>query len=489
MNTSNAISWQVYGGVFIALIRFLSSMVLARYLSPDDFGLYGLAILFFTFISTLGSVGFSSALVRKSHCSDVDYQTCFWLTAASRFVMFSLTFIFLYPISVFFNEPVLISILAIISFNFLISLFEVIPNLILVKNLNYKVINIIQVFATLLETMLILTLVIIFDYTYWALVFGMLFNACIVSSVMLFKTKWKPSFQFSKDSYLEQANFGWNTLGFSIMNYLTGNLDYLIVSKTLGTYFLGIYEFAYRIPFLIHQRLVQPIGLVIYPSMSKLKGDRVAIFDLYSDTIYFLSLIVFPVLGGMLAVADIMVIVVWGEKWVEVIPPLQILALCTILRVWPQSVGAIFMIDNRPDIPFKISIVTMLFTLFFVSLFSFFWGIVGVAWGMVFSLIPSYFSVYLGLKRLDKSFMDIFRKQYPIIIVSIIMVSVVFLVKNMLLVNFSQGISLLLSIMTGFIVYPLVFILFFRSSFIYILEKIDLKYNNYRIKFLIKKMS
>ena len=317
----------------------------------------------------------------------------------------------------------------------------------------------------------------------------MILNSIIVAILMTSNTRWYPRFQFSKSCFNEQSNFGWNNLGFSIMHYFSGNLDYLIVSKTLGTYFLGIYEFAYRVPYIIHQRLVQPVGLVIYPAMSKVKTDREAVFELYSDTIYLLSFIVFPLLGGMIVVANEMVSVIWGDKWLEVVLPLQILAFCTILRVWPQSIGAVFLIDNRPDIPFKISIFVLVFSLVFVSSFAYFWGIIGVAWGMVFSLIPSYYAVYLSLKRLNKTFLHIFHRLYPIIIITLLMMSIVYLFKSFILIDFLLIINLIFSVFIGIFTFIFLFVMIFKKDVLYVLRVLYEKSNNRFFEKLIFRLS
>ena len=429
-STSNAMTWQIYGGVTVAGIRFLSSMVLARFLTPSDFGIYGLAILCFTLVSAIGSAGFSSALIRKDNCTETDLSTCFWLTFCTRFVMFLILLGFAYPISLFFNEPAVLPILFLISIIFLISVFEVIPNTLLSKSLNYKVINLIQVFAIVIESIFIIWLVVYMEYDYWALAYGMILNTIIVAVCFYFSVDWKPRLKFSRESYNEQARFGWNTLGFSIMNYFSTNLDYIVVSKSLGTYFLGIYEFAFRIPFLLYQRLVQPVGLVVYPSMAKVKSNKNAVFKMYIDTIYYLSLFMFPALTGMIILGDVMVLTLWGSQWMEAIVPLQILAFCTMLRVWPQAIGAIFMVEGRPDLPFKISIVTLILTLIFVGTFAMKWGLVGVAWGMVLALMPSYYAIFRGLKMINKSFKDILVNLHPVIVSTFCMGGIVYGVKT-----------------------------------------------------------
>jgi len=460
----HAASWQIFGGIWTTIVRIGASVFLARLLTPEDFGVFGMSLLAYELISAVAAMGMGAGIIARKNVSDIDLCTCFWSMAAVRFFMFCGCFFGAPLAGAFFDNHLLVDVIRVISFTFLISILEVVSAALLTKELKFKTINMIQGITVLIESVFAVLLASFTDLGYWSLVYAMLINSTITSVSLFVLAGWRPKFKFSKESFKYLFNFGANSLGFSFMNYLSNNLDYLLVGKTLGARALGLYEFAYRIPHIIQLRLVQPIGSTLFPTLSKVQDDNEKLLNGYLKTVQFLCLIAFPMLGGLATLADNLVLLLWGEQWVEIIVPLQILCLCAALRVVPQSVGAILFCKKRPDIPFKLSFVSLIWTAICVGIFGVMFGITGVAWGMVLSTIPQYFSIYFAFRLIDKKTFIVLVALKPVVWSTLAMLVVVFTAKSLLL-SFAlhDAVILLSCIVAGVIVYTLCLFTFFTE--------------------------
>lgn len=462
----NSAIWQMAGGIWTTVVRIGASVFLARLLSPEEFGTFGMSLLAYELVCALAAMGMGAGIVARKNLSDLDLNTCFWSMAVVRLVMFAICFISAPLASAFFNNSLLTDILRVISFTFLISALEVVPAALLTKELKFKTINLTQGITVLIESIFA---VIIAKYTnlgYWSLVYAMVLNSLLSSIALFLLSGWRPKWQFSKESFDYLFKFGINSLGFSFMNYLSHNLDYLLVGRLLGAKGLGLYEFAYRIPHIIQLRVVQPIGSALFPTLSKVQDDDDKLLRGYVTTVQFLTLIAYPSLVGLALVADLLVPILWGEQWLPIITPLQILCFCAALRVTPQSVGAILLSKNRPDIPFKISIISLVWTTLCVSILGLHYGIVGVAWGMVISTLPQFISIHCAFRLINKPLNKLSQPLLPICYSTIAMALIVTLAKELMLaLEFNDAIVLILAIIIGALGY-IVFLLTIFNRFV-----------------------
>lgn len=395
--------WQVFGGSWQAVVRIVASMFLARALTPEDFGLFGMAILVYEFLTYIGALGMGTGIIAKQEVSQDDLCTCFWTMAAMRTAMFLGCFLGAPLAAVYFGNNGLTNVLRAISFTFLLSIFEVVSLIILIKELQYKTINLIRGIAVFLEACVAISLALTTDLGYWSLVLAMIASAMANYLAIFIAAKWMPKFIFSQSSFRYLFRFGINTLGSSIMNYFTQNIDYILVGRMLGAKVLGLYEFAYRIPHIIELRIAYPISSVLFPSLSKVQGDNQRLITGYLKLLKFICLVTFPALAGLAAVADSAVLVLWGDQWVVIIPPLQILCFCTMLRIIPQASGAVLYCKKRPDLHFKISVCCLVWTVVVVLILGKLYGVMGIAWGMLVSVFPAYLSVYFVFKLTQQS--------------------------------------------------------------------------------------
>ena len=395
--------WQIMGGGWQTVVRLAASTVLARVLAPEDFGLFGMALLAQGLISHIGALGMGTGIIAKKDVSEDDLCTCFWTMAGMRFVLFIATFAIAPLAAAFFDTPKVIWVLRAVSFTFLFSILSAVSTTLLQKQLRFGNLVVINGLSALLESGIAVALALLTDFRYWALVFAMLISSLFMHLTIFVWVKWYPKFKFSKESFRYLFRFGINNLGFSIVNYFHQNIDYLLVGRLLGTASLGFYEFAYRIPHLIQVRFARPVGGVVFPALSKVQDSNERLIAGYVKAVKYIALSAFPVLGGLAVLADLIVTVLWGGKWMPIVVPLRILCLCAAIRCSMQPLGSIFLCKDRPDIPFKFGLVRLVFTFFVVGVLGYLYGLNGVAGGMLASTLPAIYIFHLAFKMTESS--------------------------------------------------------------------------------------
>ncbi|GAB6162468.1 lipopolysaccharide biosynthesis protein [Desulfothermus naphthae] len=483
MNTSSLVRssgkaalWQILGGGWQTLVRLGASVFLARALKPSDFGLFGMALLFRDLLVHIGAMGMASGIIVKKNVSQEDLNTCFWTMAAVRCCLFLIAFLGAPLVALFFKESRVVPVIQIVAFCFIIQIFSIIPNTLLIKELRFKSLNLINGIGVFLESSLAVFLAINTDLAYWSLVIALLVSNLFINLAIFASAIWWPRFNFNKESFNYLFRFGIHGLFFSIISYLRQNLDYLLVGRLLGSYQLGLYEFAYRIPHLVFDRISRPVGSVVFPALSKVQDDNNKIFTGYVKSVKFVTFIAFPMLFGLAAVADILVPVFWGEQWLSIIKPLQILCLCAALRCIFQPIGSIFYCKNRPDLQSKIAFINLIFTAISISILGYFYGLIGVALGMLVSCLPSFIILWYAFHvLLEKNFFMLFKELWPIIFSSLMCLFGTFWVKKLCLIfHLNIQIVSLITIFSGAIIYVICIFILFNSLIKEIFKNIGL---------------
>lgn len=448
--------------MWLTLIRLGASTMLARLLYPSDFGLFGMALIARELIVVVCNVGMSTGLISKKDITAEDLDTAFWFMAGLRLVMFAATYICAPGAALFFDDPRITDVMRVISVTFLIAPFSDVGTAILRKNLYFKEMTVLNGLAALIESSVAVVLAFNTELGYWALVFGMLVNTVIVNIGVMILAKWWPRLRFNRESYRYLFKYGINGLGFNIVNYLNQNIDYLLVGKLLGPSSLGLYEFSYKIPHMFLDRVARPVGAVLFPSLSKVQDKDDYIFIGTVKSIKYTTLIIFPMMFGLIGVADVFVQVLWGNQWIDVVHPLQILCLGATIRVIGQPVGAVFYCKNRPDLPFKFSLVLMVITFILVGFLGKFYGLFGVAIGMTISVIPSLYVIHFALRLIGGSLLDLLIELRPCFISGVICGVFAFYVKKLCYFLVMPDLfSLLIPVLIGALIYFTVIYIFY----------------------------
>ncbi|GAA4303683.1 hypothetical protein GCM10023183_16490 [Nibribacter koreensis] len=295
----------------------------------------------------------------------------------------------------------------------------------------------------------------------WSLVLNYIISSALSAIFVWIISPWKPVPQFDKLAFKELFGYSSNLLGFGILNYWVRNLDNLLVGKFIGTSALGVYSRAYTLMLLPITQITAVITKVMFPALSAIQDDVSKVRSIYIRSITIIAFVTFPMMIGLLIVADSFILSIYGDKWVNVVPILQVLCVVGLVQSITTTVGWIFNSQGKTKVQLRWALFTSTFRCisFFVGIQ---WGVMGVAMAyMLGTLMLSVPSLFLAGRIIKLQLRDIFDSLLPTTLISVVMGLGVYGVKLMLInFNLSPIIVLLLLIVTGVTIYIFLSFLF-----------------------------
>lgn len=311
-------------------VQFTVGVVLARLLTPKDFGLVGMVTVFTVLGTTFVDSGFSQALIRKEKCSERDYSTVFYFNLLIGGAVYGLLILLAAPIARFYNEPELTGIVKAIGVIIIIESLTVIQRTILTKNINFKLQTKISVIASVLSGLTGITLALI-GYGVWSLVWRTIIQYMLISLLLWRWNRWKPQWIFDSGSFREMFGFGSKLLASGLINTTFQNIYYLVIGKFFSAVDLGLYTKADQFKTLPSQNLDNVIQRVSYPVLAEIQNDNQRLKNAYRRLIKNTMFLSFVSMIGIAAIARPMVITLLGEKWSGTVPMLQLLCFSGML--------------------------------------------------------------------------------------------------------------------------------------------------------------
>lgn len=418
---TRGILWSGVSQFSSQLFRFAVTIILARLLFPEDFGLIGMAAIFIGVATTVNELGLSAAIIQRKEITESHLSTSFWISVLMGITLCILTIIASPFVADFFQESLIEPMLFTLSFVFVIGSFAVVPEAILAKNLNFKKIAIAEIGSEVISGIVAVFLA-LSGFGVWSLVWRMLLGQFILVILLGVIYPWRPSMIFSFKSFNELFGFSINVTGSRVLNYAQANVDYLIIGKLLGTLSLGYYTMAYQLITFPLRRISWVITRVTFPAFSLIQENDEKLRKGYLTVVRYVSLVTFPMIAGLFMVSPEFVVLALGEKWSPIILPLQILCIAGIVRSIATTVGSILLPRGRADIEFKWNLITLILLTTGI-LIGVPYGIVGVAIAVTVIAVFMYTIVQIIANRLiDLSCISYLKALYPATFSSIIMI-------------------------------------------------------------------
>jgi len=433
------IVWNFSGLTIDYGLRTIVKLILARLLLPEDFGILGFAILFTGVINIFNDLGMFAALIQRKDADlkPIDYDTAFWMGIIwGLFLALVLTFI-ITPISVnFFNEPLLKSILPVLSISLILMPLYTIQVVSITREMDFKRLivpqNISQVSSSAIAIVMALM-----GFGVWSLVFQRVLGVFSLVIIHTVTSTWRPQWRFSKVSFKKIFGFGIYTTGTSIFNYLTRNIDYWIIGKMLGSQSLGIYTMAYNVTYVIRGQIMNVTNRVFYPVYSKIQDDSASIKRYYFKIIKYNCIVIYPIMVGLILLAKPLVIIGLGEKWVEAVIPIQFMAGAGLVHLLTSSNTILLRGIGKPRLEMIMAIIkTIGVTVPFIVLGVIYNGINGAAAGLLAAKTVIFFINNITLKKIANiQFWEIFNNAGSLFMVTLIAVVSSFFVKEYLILT------------------------------------------------------
>ncbi len=391
-------AWRIAGGAWGTAIRLAASMFLARQLSPLDFGVVGMAFLARDLILRVGALGMGSGVVAKKDLSQNDLSTAFWTDATVRLLLFAVSWVAAPLVAAFFRVPELVWVFRVVAITFAFSAVSSVSGSLLQRRMQFHRQELINGFGVVVESGLAVALAYHTNLAYWSLVYATIAASLLTHSMTFLAAGWRPSFHFSRKSFHFQFRFGAYGLLNSIFDYFEENIDYVVVGRLYGQGVLGLYEFAYRIPTLLHARLVKPAAGVIFPSLSQAQSDRDLVVRGFLKATRLSAMIAWPLLAALAALAGPVVLVLWGPKWQDIVPWLQVLCIAAAMNSVSSCASPVFMAMHRPDMPLKLQIPKCILAVLAVLAASWAYGVTGVALAMATMSMYYFLTAYMACR-------------------------------------------------------------------------------------------
>jgi PST family polysaccharide transporter len=336
-----------------------------------------MSAVFTGFVALFSNLGFGPALIQRREI-DKDYvSTAFTATVVVSFVLFGALWSAAPAVSWFYREELVGRVVRIAALSFLLTPLNAILASVLMREMRFRTLAAIDVTCALTSQLVAVTTALL-GFGLWSLVVGGIAYQLVRMPLLLVKASYRPRILFDVARFRRLLAFGGNVLGFNFVNYFSRNLDNLIIGKALGAEQLGFYDLAYQIMLKPLQNISHTITQPLFPALAELQNDDERAGGIYLKVVAVISLITFPMMLGLIVVADRFVMVVFGEKWLPAVPILQVLCVVGAMQSIGATVGDIYQAKGRTDVMLRVGVTASLLICFafFVGVL---WGALGVA--------------------------------------------------------------------------------------------------------------
>ena len=423
---------QKYSTMFIT---FISGIILARLLTPYDYGCIGMLSIFMVLAEAFIDGGFGSALIQKKAPSQVDYSTVFYWNLGTAVLMYLVLFACAPAIARFYDIPLLCPVLRVQGVVLFIYAFNVIQRNQLKKRLNFKVLSIVTIVTSIVA--LIVTVFMAYKgFGVWALVAQNIIFAAIPAVVFWFYLKWKPMWAFSWMSFKELFGFGFFMFLTHLLNSFSSKVQGLLIGKVYNPSTMGYYSKAEGIEKLASNSISGIMTQVTYPLYAEVQDDKEQMGNMIKRLTMTLAYATFPLMFILLLCAKPIFVLLYSDRWINSVPYFQVLCLAGLAgclqAVNLQAISAI----GKSKTMFIWTVVKRCFGISFIVLGLVFFGMKGLLIGVVMNYWFSYFvNISLVSKHIGYYWLQQIRDLMPIGIASLLIAVIAFGTGYMLHLN------------------------------------------------------
>ena len=319
----HGVAWNFVEKVLMHGASFLIGIILARLLTPSDYGLIGMLAIFISVSNIFIEGGFAKALIQRKDCKDIDYSTAF----VSNMGMSLCIYLFLYIsapwIADFYHEPILTELTRVLALNIILGSFNIVQRARLMSQVDFKSLAQINVISTIVSGIVGIGMAYM-GFGVWSLVGMTMCSSLVLIVVFPFYSKWRPSISFSKSSFRNLFGFGSKLMFTGVMSVIVNNISTLCIGRYYKSDQLGYYTRASHFSELVSFTVFEVLGNVTFPVLSNLQDDRERLVAVYRKSLFFVAMIIFPLMVLCTLLAKPIVIILLTEKWLS----------CVVLMQW-----------------------------------------------------------------------------------------------------------------------------------------------------------
>lgn len=401
------------------IISFVSNIVLARLLTPDDYGTIGMLMIFIAVANTFVDGGFGSALIQKKEPTKEDYSTIFWWNMFLSIVLYGVLYLSAPAIARFYNLPLLSQVLRVQGLVLILNALNVIQQNQLRKQLKFKSLASATVISATLSAGIAIALAYL-GWGVWALVAQQLMMSGFTATILWIINKWYPSPIFSKKSFKELFGFGGFILGSNLINTFCNNLQGLLIGKFFPPAMLGYYTQAQKLEQIASTSISNVVDQVSYPILSKFQDDKSQLIIVLKKLASSIAFATFPLMILLIIISEPLIVFLYSAKWLPSVPYFNILCIAglasSLQGIHYYAVASI----GKSKEMFIWTVIKRTLGIGYLIVGVYFWDIYGILWGAVLvSWTVLFINAYLTSKYIGYKLKTQLRDLLPIVALSL----------------------------------------------------------------------
>jgi len=375
---AKAVLWNYVSFAAGKVLVLVTMAVLARLLTPEDFGIVGFATLVVAYLAVLKDLGLGAALIQRRDDVEESAETVFVANLVLGAILTTGVALAAPLVAGFFREPLVTPLLRVLSFTFILEALGSIQLVLLRRNMDFRRKLIPDVGRSVVKGVVSIAAAAT-GFGVWALVWGQL--AGVIASVILSWTvlPWHPRLRIHRHLLPSLMRFGGPLIITDIQYAIWANLDYVVVGRLLGDTALGVYTLAYRLPELLVQSVWRVLAQAVFPFFSSIQRDLALLRKGFLATIRYTQVVIVPLCFGLFIAAEPAVGALFGDQWNAAVPVLRLMAVFSLVGSIGVNAGDVYKALGRSDVLAKLAIIELV-ALVPSLIIGAHHGIVGVAW-------------------------------------------------------------------------------------------------------------
>ena len=454
------------------LFKLIRIIIIARILSPEDFGVFGIALLTLAIMTSFSETGYLQALIQKKDDVKKYFNTA-WTVGITRSLLIFLALFFLAkPASAFFGAPEAENIIRVLAFSIIIQSFSNIAVIYFQKELEFHKFFKYQLTGTIVDFAVAVTAAYLLK-SVWALVLGLLAGTVIKVIMSYVIESYRPRFSLIKGQVIELFRFGKWIFGSAILIFLITQGDDIFVGSILGATMLGYYQMAYRISNTPTTEISHVIAQVSFPVYSKVQDNPSVLRNGYLKILQLVTLISFPLAAFIFVLAPEFTMVFLGEQWMFMVPAMQVLALAGLIRSIIAITVPLFRATGKPGLETRWQIVRLAVIVILIYPLTISYGILGTSIAIAASAFISGIGFFFEAKKMVDFRAGIFGRLLMIPMTGSAIASVIIYIFKLYILREKNAANFIILILIGIALF---------SGIIYLFDR----FSSYRIKSLFK---
>ena len=465
--TLRGVSWSFVEQVLARGVNFVIGIILARLLSPTDYGLVGMLGIFIAISQLFIDGGLTSALIRTKSPSDKDFSTVYIINMGLSVVFYFLLFFTAPLIASFYDQPLLKPLMRAVALVFVIGSVSSIQGTLLTIRVDFKTKTIVSLVSSVVSG-IVGILCAYKGLGVWSLVAQTLTAALILTILTLLFVRWMPKLVFSTESFKRLFSYSSKLLAASLISTIYDNAYPMVIGKRFSAADVGQYSRAGQFPGIANSTISGALNRVAFPVLSKIQDDDERLLRVYEKYVQLSCFIIFPLLMGICGCARPLVSFLLTDKWLECVPLMQILCFALLANGITMINLNLLYVKGRSDLVLRLEIIkkSIAFAILFISMF---FNLKVMCYGQVlYSVIALYLNTFYTKRILGYSFGRQIKAVYPYFLASLVVLAEALLVSRFIANN-------LLSLIVSVVVCSLSYWLIVRATNLYAYrESLDL---------------